>query len=166
MKTMSPGINLIPAIYHCWPHCWPVHRVTHSFQSFHSLSSPENQKHFEKQRWPPIWFLKEEDRYNRSKKEREHEEEILRKQHIKRGWCFWRHPSSSTPHISWGCTLIWLSPSPSPSHQTAHPVPALRLTPEPGKTCNFFPMCASWLMGFHVGPLGPFFSCLPSISRV
>lgn len=61
--------------------------------------SAENQKHFEKQRWPPVWFLKEEDRYLRSQKEREREEEILRKQHTKRGWCFWRHPSSS-PHVS------------------------------------------------------------------
>lgn len=59
----------------------------------------ENQRHFEKQRWPPVWFLKEEDRYLRSQKEREREEEILRKQHTKRGWCFWRHPSSS-PHVS------------------------------------------------------------------
>lgn len=59
----------------------------------------ENQKHFEKQRWPPVWFLKEEDRYLRSQKEREREEEILRKQHTKRGWCFWRHPSSSS-HVS------------------------------------------------------------------
>lgn len=59
----------------------------------------ENQRHFEKQRWPPVWFLKEEDRYLRSQKERQREEEILRKQHTKRGWCFWRHPSSS-PHVS------------------------------------------------------------------
>lgn len=66
-----------------------------------SLSSSllENQRHFEKHRWPPVWFLKEEDRYLRSQKEREREEEILRKQHTKRGWCFWRHPSSS-PHVS------------------------------------------------------------------
>lgn len=62
-------------------------------------TAAENQKHFEKQRWPPVWFLKEEDRYLRSQKEREREEEILRKQHNKRGWCFWRHPSSS-PHVS------------------------------------------------------------------
>lgn len=63
------------------------------------FSFAENQKYFEKQRWPPVWFLKEEDRYLRSQKEREREEEILRKQHTKRGWCFWRHPSSS-PHVS------------------------------------------------------------------
>lgn len=105
MKTMSPGIDLIPI---------PISQLTSSltfspiifvhisqhFNHFIPLSPPENQKHFEKQRWPPVWFLKEEDRYNRSKKEREREEEILRKQHTKRGWCFWRHPSSSAPHIS------------------------------------------------------------------
>lgn len=59
----------------------------------------ENQRHFEKQRWPPVWFLKEEDRYLRSQKEREREEEILRKLRTKRGWCFSSHPSSS-PHVS------------------------------------------------------------------
>ncbi|CAB1319371.1 unnamed protein product [Coregonus sp. 'balchen'] len=59
----------------------------------------KNQRHFEKQRWPPVWFLKEEDRYLRSQKERQREEEILGKQHTKRGWCFWRH-SSSSPHVS------------------------------------------------------------------
>lgn len=75
--------------------------TTHFQPRSHNLgfAFAENQKHFEKQRWPPVWFLKEEDRYLRSQKEREREEEILRKQHTKRGWCFWRHPSSS-PHVS------------------------------------------------------------------
>nr|XP_014352242.1 PREDICTED: rho-related BTB domain-containing protein 2-like [Latimeria chalumnae] len=58
----------------------------------------ENQCHFERHRWPPIWYLKEEDRYLRLKKEREREEELLRKQHVKSKWCFWRSPSS--PHVS------------------------------------------------------------------
>ncbi|KAI4875484.1 hypothetical protein NFI96_030050, partial [Prochilodus magdalenae] len=80
--------------------CTNYNSVCRKFPKDMKVMSPENQKHFEKQRWPPVWFLKEEDRYNRSKKEREHEEEILRKQHTKRGWCFWRHPSSSAPHIS------------------------------------------------------------------
>ncbi|XP_024908590.1 rho-related BTB domain-containing protein 1-like [Cynoglossus semilaevis] len=69
--------------------------------------SPDNQRHFEKQRWPPVWFLKEEDRYLRSQKEREQEEETLRKQHTKRGWCFWRHLSSS-PHVKKRCSLLTL----------------------------------------------------------
>ncbi|KAI5613141.1 rho-related BTB domain-containing protein 2 isoform X1 [Silurus asotus] len=80
--------------------CTNYNSVCRKFPKDMKTMSPENQKHFEKQRWPPVWFLKEEDRYNRSKKEREREEEILRKQHTKRGWCFWRHPSSSAPHIS------------------------------------------------------------------
>ncbi|XP_060738538.1 rho related BTB domain containing 4 isoform X2 [Tachysurus vachellii] len=80
--------------------CTNYNSVCRKFPKDMKNMSPENQKHFEKQRWPPVWFLKEEDRYNRSKKEREREEEILRKQHTKRGWCFWRHMSSSAPHIS------------------------------------------------------------------
>ncbi|TSN86103.1 Rho-related BTB domain-containing protein 2 [Bagarius yarrelli] len=80
--------------------CTNYNSVCRKFPKDMKTMSPENQKHFEKQRWPPVWFLKEEDRYNRSKKEREREEEILRKQHTKRGWFFWRHPSSSAPHIS------------------------------------------------------------------
>uniref|UniRef100_A0A8C6TR66 Rho-related BTB domain-containing protein 1 n=1 Tax=Neogobius melanostomus TaxID=47308 RepID=A0A8C6TR66_9GOBI len=79
--------------------CTNYNSICRKFPKDMKAMSPENQKHFEKQRWPPVWFLKEEDRYLRSQKEREREEEILRKQHTKRGWCFWRHPSSS-PHIS------------------------------------------------------------------
>ncbi|XP_067294408.1 rho related BTB domain containing 4 isoform X1 [Pseudorasbora parva] len=80
--------------------CTNYNSVCRKFPKDMKIMSPENQKHFEKHRWPPVWFLKEEDRYLRSQKEREREEEILRKQHTKRGWCFWRHPSSSAPHIS------------------------------------------------------------------
>uniref|UniRef100_A0A673M0C7 Rho-related BTB domain-containing protein 1 n=1 Tax=Sinocyclocheilus rhinocerous TaxID=307959 RepID=A0A673M0C7_9TELE len=80
--------------------CTNYNSVCRKFPKDMKTMSPENQKHFEKHRWPPVWFLKEEDRYLRSQKEREREEEILRKQHTKRGWFFWRHPSSSAPHIS------------------------------------------------------------------
>uniref|UniRef100_A0A8C6PG89 Rho-related BTB domain-containing protein 1 n=1 Tax=Nothobranchius furzeri TaxID=105023 RepID=A0A8C6PG89_NOTFU len=79
--------------------CTNYNSICRKFPKDMKAMSPENQKHFEKHRWPPVWFLKEEDRYLRSQKEREREEEILRKQHTKRGWCFWRHPSSS-PHVS------------------------------------------------------------------
>lgn len=99
-----------------------------------SFVVPENQKHFEKHRWPPVWFLKEEDRYLRSQKEREREEEILRKQHTKRGWCFWRHPSSSAPHISWGSASI---------HPFKPPIPLTlisiqRHVAKPGEPCFCF----------------------------
>lgn len=43
-----------------------------------------------------MWYLKEEDLYLRSKKEREREEQLQRKQHTRSKWCFWR-PS---PHVS------------------------------------------------------------------
>ncbi|XP_067087550.1 rho related BTB domain containing 4 isoform X2 [Osmerus mordax] len=79
--------------------CTNYNSVCRKFPKEMKNMSPDNQRHFEKQRWPPVWFLKEEDRYLRSQKEREREEEILRKQHTKRGWCFWRQPSSS-PHVS------------------------------------------------------------------
>ncbi|KAI1900396.1 hypothetical protein AGOR_G00049520 [Albula goreensis] len=80
--------------------CTNYNSVCRKFPKDMKAMSPENQKHFERQRWPPVWFLKEEDRYLRSQKEREREEEILRKQNTKRGWCFWRHASSSAPHVS------------------------------------------------------------------
>ena len=50
----------------------------------------ENQAHFDRHRWPPVWYLKEEDLYLRSKKEREREEQLQRKQHTRSKWCFWR----------------------------------------------------------------------------
>ncbi|KAM9465454.1 rho-related BTB domain-containing protein 1-like isoform 2-T2 [Salvelinus alpinus] len=79
--------------------CTNYNSVCRKFPKDMKVMSPDNQRHFEKQRWPPVWFLKEEDRYLRSQKEREREEEILRKLRTKRGWCFSRHPSSS-PHVS------------------------------------------------------------------
>ncbi|CAL8346750.1 unnamed protein product [Lota lota] len=80
--------------------CTNYNSICRKFPKDMKAMSQVNQRHFEKQRWPPVWFLKEEDRYLRSQKEREREEEILRKQNTKRGWCFWRHQSSSSPHVS------------------------------------------------------------------
>ncbi|KAL4617457.1 rho-related BTB domain-containing protein 1-like isoform X1 [Arapaima gigas] len=80
--------------------CTNYNSVCRKFPKDMKAMSPDNQRHFEKHRWPPVWFLKEEDRYLRSLKEREREEEILRKQQTKRGWCFWRRSSSSSSHVS------------------------------------------------------------------
>ncbi|CAG07910.1 unnamed protein product [Tetraodon nigroviridis] len=66
--------------------CTNYNSICRKFPKDMKAMSSENQRHFEKHRWPPVWFLKEEDRYLRSQKEREREEEILRKQHTKRGW--------------------------------------------------------------------------------
>lgn len=63
-----------------------------------SPTAAENRAYFERHRWPPVWYLKEEDRYLRSRKERELEEETLRKQHPRTKWCFWRPQQAS--HIS------------------------------------------------------------------
>ncbi|CDQ96701.1 unnamed protein product [Oncorhynchus mykiss] len=89
--------------------CTNYNSVCRKFPKDMKVMSPENQRHFEKQRWPPVWFLKEEDRYLRSQKEREREEEILRKLRTKRGWCFSRHPSSSPHPLSIMCEASQVS---------------------------------------------------------
>ncbi|XP_078390977.1 rho-related BTB domain-containing protein 1-like isoform X2 [Cetorhinus maximus] len=58
------------------------------------VSLAENKRHFEKWRWPPVWYLKAEDCYNRTRKEREREGELLHEQRSKRKWSFWRSRST------------------------------------------------------------------------
>lgn len=60
--------------------------------------SPDNQEYFERHRWPPVWYLKEEDHYQRVKREREKEDIALNKHHSRRKWCFW----NSSPAVAWG----------------------------------------------------------------
>uniref|UniRef100_A0A8C4QB23 Rho related BTB domain containing 2b n=1 Tax=Eptatretus burgeri TaxID=7764 RepID=A0A8C4QB23_EPTBU len=57
---------------------------------------PENQAHFERHRWPPVWYLKADDHYQRARKEREHEERMLAKPPARRRWCFWMGPTPSS----------------------------------------------------------------------
>ncbi|TSK14558.1 Rho-related BTB domain-containing protein 1 [Bagarius yarrelli] len=61
-----------------------------------SKSLAENQEYFEKHRWPPVWYLKEEDHYHRVKKEREKEDVVLNKHLSRRRWCFW----STSPTVA------------------------------------------------------------------
>lgn len=75
--------------------CTNYNAVCRKFPREMKYMPPENKSHFERFRWPPVWYLKEEDRYLRCKKEREKEEELIRKQHSKNKWCFWRPSSSS-----------------------------------------------------------------------
>ncbi|XP_039579413.1 rho-related BTB domain-containing protein 2-like isoform X1 [Passer montanus] len=70
--------------------CTNYNRVCRRFPREMKFMSAENQAHFERHRWPPVWYLKEEDLYLRSKKEREREEQLQRKQHPRSKWCFWR----------------------------------------------------------------------------
>uniref|UniRef100_A0A670JQK6 BTB domain-containing protein n=1 Tax=Podarcis muralis TaxID=64176 RepID=A0A670JQK6_PODMU len=76
--------------------CTNYNSVCRRFPREMKCMSPENQAHFERHRWPPIWYLKEEDRYLRLQRERQLEEEMLQKQHPRRKWCFWR-PQHSSP---------------------------------------------------------------------
>ncbi|XP_031751066.1 rho-related BTB domain-containing protein 2-like isoform X1 [Xenopus tropicalis] len=77
--------------------CTNYNSVCRKFPREMKYMSPENKSHFERHRWPPVWYLKEEDRYLRCKREREKEEEIIRKQNSKSKWCFWVSSASSSP---------------------------------------------------------------------
>ncbi|KAK1166392.1 rho-related BTB domain-containing protein 1-like [Acipenser oxyrinchus oxyrinchus] len=80
---------------------WCLHHIcTHyncvcaKFRKEIKSKSTENQEYFEKHRWPPVWYLKEEDHYQRVKKEREKEDVVLNKHHSRRKWCFWSTSSA------------------------------------------------------------------------
>ncbi|XP_068957945.1 rho-related BTB domain-containing protein 1 isoform X1 [Petaurus breviceps papuanus] len=69
--------------------CTNYNSVCAKFRKEIKAKSPDNQEYFERHRWPPVWYLKEEDHYQRVKKEREKEELALNKHHSRRKWCFW-----------------------------------------------------------------------------
>lgn len=85
------------------PACWEVYKwqnaglsIQDSLQAAGITGSisppsplPDNQEYFERHRWPPVWYLKEEDHYQRVKREREKEDLALNKHHSRRKWCFW-----------------------------------------------------------------------------
>ncbi|KAM9061767.1 rho-related BTB domain-containing protein 1 [Sarcophilus harrisii] len=69
--------------------CTNYNSVCAKFRKEIKAKSPDNQEYFERHRWPPVWYLKEEDHYQRVKKEREKEDMALNKHHSRRKWCFW-----------------------------------------------------------------------------
>ncbi|XP_053244328.1 rho-related BTB domain-containing protein 1 isoform X2 [Podarcis raffonei] len=69
--------------------CTNYNSVCSKFRKEIKTKSPDNQEYFERHRWPPVWYLKEEDHFQRIKKEREKEDIALNKHHSKRKWCFW-----------------------------------------------------------------------------
>nr|XP_028585183.1 rho-related BTB domain-containing protein 1 isoform X1 [Podarcis muralis]XP_028585184.1 rho-related BTB domain-containing protein 1 isoform X1 [Podarcis muralis]XP_028585185.1 rho-related BTB domain-containing protein 1 isoform X1 [Podarcis muralis]XP_028585186.1 rho-related BTB domain-containing protein 1 isoform X1 [Podarcis muralis]XP_028585187.1 rho-related BTB domain-containing protein 1 isoform X1 [Podarcis muralis] len=69
--------------------CTNYNSVCSKFRKEIKTKSPDNQEYFERHRWPPVWYLKEEDHFQRVKKEREKEDIALNKHHSKRKWCFW-----------------------------------------------------------------------------
>ncbi|XP_012694691.1 rho-related BTB domain-containing protein 1 isoform X1 [Clupea harengus] len=70
--------------------CTHYNSVCANYRKEIKCKSLENQEYFEKHRWPPVWYLKEEDHYQRMKKEREKEDMVLNKHHSRKCWCFWR----------------------------------------------------------------------------
>ncbi|XP_063050665.1 rho-related BTB domain-containing protein 2-like [Engraulis encrasicolus] len=78
--------------------CTNYNNVCRKFPRDMKIKSSENQEYFEKQRWPPVWYLKEDDHYQRARKEREKEDYLYQKRQSKRKWLFWNLPSP--PHAS------------------------------------------------------------------
>ncbi|KAI4560096.1 hypothetical protein MJT46_012334 [Ovis ammon polii x Ovis aries] len=77
--------------------CTNYSNVCRKFPRDMKAMSPENQQCFEKHWWPPVWYLKEEDHYQRARKEREKEDYLHLKRQPKRRWLFWNSPSSASP---------------------------------------------------------------------
>uniref|UniRef100_H3B5D5 Rho-related BTB domain-containing protein 1 n=1 Tax=Latimeria chalumnae TaxID=7897 RepID=H3B5D5_LATCH len=87
--------------------CTNYNSVCRKFPREMRGKSTENQEYFEKHRWPPVWYLKEEDHYQRAKKEREKEDYLYQKRQSKRKWLFWNSPStSSSPSASSSSAVI------------------------------------------------------------
>lgn len=75
---------------------WCLHHICTNYNSVCSKfrkeiksKSADNQAYFERHRWPPVWYLKEEDHYQRVKREREKEDLALKKHYSRRKWFFW-----------------------------------------------------------------------------
>ncbi|KAM7241221.1 LOW QUALITY PROTEIN: hypothetical protein CapIbe_007793 [Capra ibex] len=64
--------------------CTNYNNVCRKFPRDMKAMSPENQQYFEEHRWPPVWYLKEEDHYQRARKEREKEDYLHLKRQPKR----------------------------------------------------------------------------------
>ncbi|XP_051542216.1 rho-related BTB domain-containing protein 2-like isoform X2 [Myxocyprinus asiaticus] len=81
--------------------CTNYNNVCRKFPRDMRAKSAENQEYFEKNRWPPVWYLKEDDHYQRARKEREKEDYLSQKRQSKRKWVLWNiPPSPSNPSSS------------------------------------------------------------------
>uniref|UniRef100_A0A672MHF3 Rho related BTB domain containing 2 n=1 Tax=Sinocyclocheilus grahami TaxID=75366 RepID=A0A672MHF3_SINGR len=81
--------------------CTNYNNVCRKFPRDMRAKSAENQEYFEKHRWPPVWYLKEDDHYQRARKEREKEHYLSQKRLNKRKWVLWNlPPSPSNPSSS------------------------------------------------------------------
>ncbi|KAG8430146.1 hypothetical protein GDO86_018391, partial [Hymenochirus boettgeri] len=71
-------------------------RVCRKFPRDIKAVSPENQQILEAQRWPPVWYLKEEDHFQRAQREREKETALHHKKQPKRRWLFWNNSNTGS----------------------------------------------------------------------
>ncbi|OPJ83966.1 rho-related BTB domain-containing protein 2 isoform A [Patagioenas fasciata monilis] len=97
--------------------CTNYNNVCRKFPRDMKAMSGENQEYFEKHRWPPVWYLKEEDHYQRAKKEREKEDYLHLKRQPKKRWLFWN--ASSSPSSSPSSSAATASSSSSSSSSSA-----------------------------------------------
>ncbi|KPP67095.1 rho-related BTB domain-containing protein 2-like [Scleropages formosus] len=86
--------------------CTNYNSVCRKFPRDMKAKSAENQDYFEKHRWPPVWYLKEDDHYQRARKEREKEDFLYQKRQCKRKWLFWNLPSSPSSSSSSGPSAV------------------------------------------------------------
>ncbi|KAJ1059444.1 hypothetical protein K5549_015750 [Capra hircus] len=100
-----PGKTRSAVYFHCASQLadWCLHHICTNYNNVcrkfprdMKAMSPENQQYFEKHRWPPVWYLKEEDHYQRARKEREKEDYLHLKRQPKRRWLFWNSLSSAS----------------------------------------------------------------------
>uniref|UniRef100_A0A4W5MS01 Rho-related BTB domain-containing protein 1 n=1 Tax=Hucho hucho TaxID=62062 RepID=A0A4W5MS01_9TELE len=61
--------------------CTNYNSVCRKFPRDMKATSTDNQDYFEKHRWPPVWFLKEDDHYQRARKERDKEDYLYQRRH-------------------------------------------------------------------------------------
>ncbi|XP_034025883.1 rho-related BTB domain-containing protein 2-like isoform X3 [Thalassophryne amazonica] len=80
--------------------CTNYNSVCRKFPRDMKAKSAENQEYFEKHRWPPVWYLKEDDHYQRARKERDKEDYLYQRRQCKRKWLFWNLPSSPSSNSS------------------------------------------------------------------
>ncbi|KAL4623057.1 rho-related BTB domain-containing protein 2 isoform X1 [Arapaima gigas] len=86
--------------------CTNYNSVCRKFPRDMKAKSAENQEYFEKHRWPPVWYLKEDDHYQRARKEREKEDFLYQKRQCKRKWLFWNLPPSPSSSSSSGPSAV------------------------------------------------------------
>ncbi|XP_010874297.1 rho-related BTB domain-containing protein 2 isoform X1 [Esox lucius] len=102
-------VYLDMAQFHCAQQLtgWCLHHICTNYNSVcrkfprdMKAKSTENQDYFEKHRWPPVWFLKEDDHYQRARKERDKEDYLYQRRQCKRKWLFWNLPSTPSANAS------------------------------------------------------------------